>query len=328
MKKGENAMHHVYIAACAPNGGIYHYTIEENGRLTEKEYTPCPSPMYLVKEGKRLFVPLRGGTSENNESYLVTFAINEDGSLCPEDGMLSTKGCCACHLTVENGTAWAVNYASGSVVRLPEGTLVTHTGKGPHPTRQKGPHTHYVCLSPDGGHLLVTDLGIDAILLYTKELCELGRLTLPAGAGPRHLAFSPDGKLLYCANELGCSVSIFAYDGASSKLLETIPTLPADFTGQNTTAAIRVVGDELFVSDRGFDTITVFKREGSTLTPSYRIPCGGSSPRDFDITPDGRFLICTNEFSDLVTVFEKKNGKFERLPQTLTLPRPLCVIYD
>lgn len=320
-------MQHVYIAACAPNGGIYHYTIEENGRLTEKDDTPCPSPMYLAQEGKRLFVPLRGGVSEKNESYLVTFAINKDGSLQPEEGMLSTKGCCACHLTVDNGTVYAVNYVSGSAVRLPQGDLVTHTGKGPHPTRQKEPHTHFVGLSPDGSHLLVTDLGIDAILLYTKGLQEIGRLSLPAGAGPRHLAFSPDGKLLYCANELGCSVSVFAYDGVNSRLLETVPTLPADFTGQNTTAAIRVMGDELFVSDRGLDAITVFKRVGNTLSLSYRIPCGGSSPRDFNITPDGRFLICTNEFSDLVTVFERKNGRFAQLPQTISLPRPLCVIF-
>jgi 6-phosphogluconolactonase len=320
-------MQHVYIAACAQNGGIYHYTMDENGVLTEKDVTPCPSPMYLVKEGNRLYAPLRGGESEKNESFLVTFAVNGDGSLCQEDGSLSTKGSCACHLTVKDGVTWAVNYLSGSVVRLPEGTLATHTGSGPHPTRQESPHTHYVCLSPDGSHLLVTDLGIDAILLYTKELCEIGRLTLPAGSGPRHLAFSPDGKLLYCANELGCSVSIFAYDGVNSKLLETVPTLPADFKGQNTTAAIRVVGDELFVSDRGLDAITVFRRVGNTLSLSYRIPCGGSSPRDFNITPDGRFLICTNEFSDLVTVFARKDGKFERLPQALTLPRPLCVIF-
>lgn len=321
-------MQHVYLAACAENGGIYHYVMEEGGHMTERSFTPLPSPMYLAREGQRLYALLRAPFADCDDSGLTTFTLDEAGEPTATGDLLSTKGRCACHLTVKDGEAWAVNYLSGSAIHLPKGDTVTHTGRGPHPTRQEGPHTHYVGLAPDGSHLLVTDLGIDAILLYTKDMQELGRLALPAGAGPRHLAFSPDGKLLYCANELGCSVSVFAYDGIRSRLLETVPTLPADFTEKNTTAAIRVVGDELFVSDRGLDAISVFAREGAHLRLSYRIPAGGHSPRDFHITPDGKYLLCTNEFSDNVTLFARGNdGRFAPQPQVLNMPHPLCVIF-
>lgn len=320
-------MQHVYIAACHEAGGIYHYTINESGLLTEQSVTKLPAPMYLAREGDRMYALLKQPFSATKHSGLLTMYIDPSGNPVPGDGLYATRGLCACHLVVRNGITHVVNYLSGNVTRLPGGQLATHEGRGPHPTRQECAHTHYVGYSPDGKYLLVTDLSIDAIVLYTPDLRECGRLSLPAGAGPRHLAFSPDGKLLYCANELSCSVSIFAYDGLASRLLETVPTLPPDFEGKNTTAAIRVVGDELFVSDRGLDAITVFRREGSTLTLSYRIPSGGASPRDFNVTPDGKLLICTNEFSDLVTVFARENGKFERLVQTISLPGPLCVIF-
>ena len=88
-----------------------------------------------------------------------------------------------------------------------------------------------------------------------------------------------------------------------------------------------MVDDELFVSDRGLDAITVFQREGNTLRFSYRFSSGGASPRDFHITPDGNFLICTNEASDLVTIFARREGRFEPLPQTITLPHPLSVMF-
>jgi 6-phosphogluconolactonase len=249
-------------------------------------------------------------------SFITDQAVlGANGSLINPTAPVSTEGLCACHISLLDGVPYAANYLSGNVVRFggenfAVDAIARHEGTGPHPTRQEAAHTHFVRPTPDGKHLFAVDLGIDTIFTYDKDLKRVSHAHVPAGEGCRHLDYSADGRYVYCANELGCSVSVFAYDGVHSKLLETVPTLPADFKKQNTTAAIRVVGDELFVSDRGLDAITVFKRVGSTLVFSYRIPCGGSSPRDFDITPDGRFLICTNEFSDLVTVFEKKNGKY------------------
>ena len=77
----------------------------------------------------------------------------------------STKGIVACHLAESDGSIYCVNYLSGSVIKMPD-TVDTHSGHGINPKRQDAPHTHYVCESPDGKYIFVTDLGIDKIFVY------------------------------------------------------------------------------------------------------------------------------------------------------------------
>ncbi len=313
-------MKNIYIASCDEQGGIYRYILEENGTLTFKEKTSADRPMYLALANNKIYALLREPFNNSNESGLISYPVNSDGSLGNASDIIPTKGIVACHLVVENEDIYCVNYLSGNAVRLPD-TVVTHSGKGPHPTRQTEPHTHFVCVTHDG-YVLVTDLGIDKIYTYTKDMKYVCEASVPSGHGARHLVFSDDKKYLYCANELKSTVSVFEYNNGHLTLIDTVNALPDDFTGESTAAAIRIIEDKLYVSNRGHNSIAVFDIDGASLKLNRFIPCNGKEPRDFNIFGD--ILIITNQFSDNVSVIDLKTDK---VIQTIdNIKAPLCVV--
>ncbi len=321
----------LYLAACAKpevGGGIYHYSLE-GGRLEKRGYTPVDRPMYLAVEEGKLHVLLRELTEGKLDSGYMTYDLAADGSLENPSAALHTEGRCACHLWLKDGKVYIVNYLSGNVVRISDGAvdkIDTHEGSGVHPTRQEAPHTHFVRETPDGKYLLAVDLGIDTIFTYDSELNVVSTATVPAGEGCRHLDYSPDGRYVYCANELGSSVTVFAYDDGKLTRLETYPALPADFDGQSTAAAIRVSedGKYLYVSHRGHDSVCAFDLCGDKLANPVWTKICGISPRDFLIVGD--ILVATNEKTDNATLFRVEGKQLTKLDYELPLPGGLCVV--
>ncbi len=322
---------HYYISACAPTeegGGVYVYALSEAGKLIPVSSLPCRMPMYTACEGDVLYTILKGDAGE--ESTLITSHVT-DGAPQNPSPPVSTKGLVACHLTVKDGDVYTVNYVSGSLTKM-GGPTLTFDREGPHPTRQTASHTHQVILSPDGKYVLVTDLGGDIITVLDRDLtlppvCEA---SVPSGNGCRHMAFSPDGKTLYCVNELSATVSVFSWaDGVLTYLCEASSEVPTDILPATTAAAIRISADgkRLYISNRGEDTLIVFDIDGGTrLTLAQKVSCGGAGPRDFILTADEKHLICTNERSNSVCVFALQDGRIGPLTDTVSLPGPLCVM--
>ncbi len=295
----------IYVSACAENGGIYRY-VSDGEHIEFAEKYPLDRPMYLTVKNKRLHCLLRAPFKDSAESGLVSFDINRDGSLSNMTEPKSTRGIVACHLTEADGNIYCANYLSGNVVRMPD-TVSTHSGKGTDPKRQDAPHTHFVCASADGKYIFATDLGIDKIFVYNKDLSIYSVTDMPCGHGPRHLACSADGKTVYCVNELKSTLSRLEYSEGTLTLTDTVPTLPSDFRGANTAAAIRLDGDKAYISHRGFDAISVMNISGKKTCLEKTIPVFGKGPRDFWLTD--RFFISTNENSDNVTVIDRESGK-------------------
>ena len=300
---------------------MYHYILE-NEKLSFCEKIDLDKPMYIAIEGKKAYVILKETDEKTKFGLLVTFDIDDKGRLVNPTAPVSSMGIVPCHLSVIDGDVYTVNYLSGNVVKIPD-TVSTHSGKGPHPTRQTEAHTHFVSPTPDGKYVLCTDLGIDSIFTYTRNLEKISVAKVPDGYGARHLAFSEDGKLVYCVNELISSVSVFEYDDGRLTYLDTYDCIP-DFKDKNTAAAIRVNGKYLYISNRGADTITRLEINGKTLRFLENTPCGGKNPRDFLVVDD--LVFCTNEFTNDVTVLKLKDGKPALTDVKLDMPNPLCVI--
>lgn len=305
-------MKNVYICCCDKMGGIEHYSFED-GKLSLLGFYPVEYPMYAVVNKDTLHVILRGGFGKNGSA--CTYKIASDGSLYDKSEPITTHGIVPCHNCVADENEYVVNYLSASVVRLPD-KVVTHTGRGVHPTRQEAAHTHFVTSAPDGS-ILCTDLGLDKIFVYDKELCCKGFTKLHAGAGPRHLAFSEDKKTLFCANELEPSVSVLDYNHGNMQVKNTY-RLP-----QGTAAAIRVYDNSVYTSVRDSDCIVRFEITQYGLVERERTDVRGQSPRDFDIV-DGH-IICTNEKSNNISVFELKDKTPYYKYSLLTKNCPLCV---
>ncbi len=308
----------LYICSCSSDGGIVRATLDaESGKIKEEGKLSLDRPMYAIEHADKLLVITREGSDEGFGSF-ITYERDDEGNLRQIGEKLNTGGVVPCHIDASDKGAYVVNYLSGNVRRL-GGKTVAHEGCGVHPTRQSSPHTHCVKIAPDG-NVLVTDLGIDTVFVYTKDLDLISSAKVPDGFGARHIVFSENGKTVFCVNELVSSVSVFDYSDGVLTPKQTYPAAPK--VEGNTAAAIRLVGDKLYVSNRGHDSVAVFTVVGDKLEFEKYISSYGSEPRDFDVF--GKFIVCTNQRSNNVTVIDKETGE---LVSELCVTEPLCVTF-
>jgi 6-phosphogluconolactonase len=245
-------------------------------------------------------------------------------SIAPETGRLtflnrqSSGGVGPCYVTLDHTGRFLLvsNYVSGSAAILPiqrDGHLaeptgvVQHHGSSINPKRQSEPHAHSINPSPDNRFALVADLGIDRIMVYRLDLAA-GRLlpndspyaALKPGSGPRHLAFHPSRSIVYVINELGSTMTVFAWDAARGALreMDTLSTLPTDFRAESWCADVHAAlsGKFLYGSNRGHDSIAIFRIEEPTgaLTPIGHQSALGIWPRNFTIDPTGTWMVAAN----------------------------------
>ncbi|GAB4431831.1 MAG: lactonase family protein [Chloroflexi bacterium OHK40] len=303
------------------------------------------SPSFLVAgPAGELYV-----ASETGDGVVVALRLGPAPGQATELGRQPGGGDWPCHLALNPAaTLIAVaNYGSGSarlIPRMPDGGLgapgpvVRHQGSGPHPERQEAPHAHATIFSPDGRFAIVADLGIDRLMVYQVDaagaaLLPHGEAAVHSGAGPRHMAWHPSGRLLYVANELDSTVSSFTFDPATGRLTEFgyLSTLPPG-APHNQVADLHLdaAGSRLYVSNRGHNSIAVFAvGPGGALSPLAIRPCGGDWPRNFALSPDGRFLVVANQHSGQLAVLPVLGGA-TALGEPVAhaaLPGAACVIF-
>ncbi len=153
------------------------------------------------------------------------------------------------------------------------------------------------------------------------------------GAGPRHLAFSPDGQFVYVIHELAASITAFRYQNGALDQVQTISTLPAGFAGVKSGAEIAVHpnGKFLYASNRGHDSIAVFHIDSSkgTLTAAGHTSTQGRTPRNFVIDPAGKFLLAANQDSGTVVVFriDPSTGGLTPSRDIVQVPAPVSLVF-
>jgi 6-phosphogluconolactonase len=285
------------------------------------------------------------------EGAVGAFAIDAATGKLTLLNQVSSRGAGPCFVAVDQSgrNLLVANYTGGSVAVCPirsDGRLgevsafVQHTGSSVNPSRQREPHAHSINVSPDNRFAIVADLGLDKLLVYRFDAAK-GALApndppfaaVKPGSGPRHFSFHPGGKFAYAINELASTVTAFSYDAARGALseLQTVSTLPKDFTGNSTTAEVQVdaAGKFLYGSNRGHDSIAVFTIDPSkgTLTPVEYVPTQGKTPRNFRIDPTGSYLFAANQDSGRVAIFriDAKTGRLTPTGQVLAVASPVCV---
>lgn len=210
------------------------------------------------------------------------------------------------------------------------------SGKGPKP-EQDSSHPHYSGLTPDN-KLIVCDYGTDKISIFDlsddMEPKLLSEFKAPSGYAPRHLVFHPKHNIAYVICELSSKVLLMDYnpDTHQLKLESEISTIPTDFDSRkNTAAAIRISNDGkyLYASNRGHDSIAIYKlsKYGDTLSCIDNVPVEGNGPRDFNLDPTEKFVVCANEKSDNITLFERNThtGLLTTIKKDIEIPECTCV---
>ena len=321
------------------------------GPVTSLAAARNPSYLAAAASGENIYAVSETLTFEDQPGGGITaYARDRRTGHLTRLNARATLGESPCHVALDRTgrfvlTAnYGVDAGSVSVFRIePDGRLgdmtdhVEHTGSGPNPARQATSHAHMIASDPVTGDILVADLGSDTVLVYALD--RDGRLSPKAaanlaaapGAGPRHLAFHPDGLHLFVVNELDSTVCTLRREDDHFVVTDRVPTWPAGAGGLNLACALRVTpsGRHVLVSNRGHDSLAVLRFDpgASALSLVGITPNAGECPRDFTLDPDGRYVIVAGQDNDHLACygFDDESGAL-RLLHSVVAPTPVCLL--
>lgn len=274
---------------------------------------------------------------------------------------VSSHGDGPCFVSVEatGQSAFVANYTGGTVAAFgltPAGALVDNTDAfdcrnntacgvlGPVKSRQEAAHMHCVTISPGNDFVLTCNLGEDAIEIFpltpsrtsSEVLGVPKRIPARPGSGPRHVAFHPNGKWLYCIHEIDCSIDLYDWNNGEMTLREgsVVSTLSPGVGLAGNTACEIVVSDDgryLYSCTRGADEIVVYRiGAAGLLTEQQRLSCGGKVPRYIALDPSRKWLISCNQGAPgSVTVFanDVATGRLSATPKTFAADTAMFVLW-
>lgn len=339
--------------------GLYAYSYDaESGKIAPlglAAETTNPSFVALHPNGRFLYAVNEVGDYKGpNSGGVSAFSIDRD-----KDGRatgkltflneVASRGADPCYIIVDKTGKWVLvaNYTGGSVAVFPvhkdgslgeSSDLVQHQGHGTDPKRQEGPHAHSIDLSPDNRLAFADDLGLDELKVYRFDATK-GTLTtndppfdFDPATGPRHFALN--GEFAYVIGEMRGTVTVLHRTRKTQFFdkVQTISTLPADYSGEKEDAEIAVhsSGKFLYASNRGDgNSIAVYSIDPGkgTLTLVEYASTQGKTPRSFEIDPTGKLLFAANEKSNDIVVFriDATTGRLTPTGQVLEVSEPVCV---
>jgi 6-phosphogluconolactonase len=310
--------------------------------------------LYAVSED-----PLSLGPPLDHSSYVSAFAIDAATGKLHWLNTVPASGTSTCFISMDKTGRYVLmaNFGSGSisVVRVKQdGSLgeltafIQDVGESVDPSIQLEPHPHSIVVSPDNRYAIVSDLGLDKILIFHFD-ADTGTLTPPdppfatvyPGGGPRHFVFDAAGKFGYQLSEMSGMVDVFAWDHSLGRLaaVERVHTVPHDFFGGNHSGEIEIHpgGRFLYESNRrtqsetirGPETIGVYAIDPSqgTLTLVEHTDSGGLVPRNFKIDPTGGYLLAANQLSNNIVLFkiDSVTGRLSRTGREIKVDTPVCL---
>jgi 6-phosphogluconolactonase len=322
--------------------GIYQCELDlEDGSLTAATLAvETDSPSFVA------FHPNKKFLYAVNERQATISAFSID----PATGKLAflnsqpSQGDAPCHLVVDptGKNVLAANYSGGSCICIPidpeSGKLSDRSSFQQHVGERK--HGHSINIDQANKFALCCDLGLDKVIVYAFDaekgtLAPHGAFDTPKGAGPRHFAWSPDGKNAYINGESDLTIIACDYDAGKGTLTRkrVLSTLPGDVERKGGSTAETVVhpsGKFVYVSNRDpYNSIAIFSIDAETrkLTAVGHQVTGIKTPRNFAIEPMGRYMLVANQSGGNVIVFriDQKTGLLTPTKGSVKVPSPVCV---
>lgn len=328
--------------------GIYVYRFDTISGYSEYvSMIEVANPSYLAVSKDEKFVY---AVSENGKDTDAAnaFSFNKESGKLTFINSQPTGGEAPCYITIDSEGEHIItaNYSGGSIsvfATKEDGSLTPASmvhefqGKGVDRERQEQPHLHCVQFSPDEEFLFADDLGTDRIHRFEVnktgegDYLKVGKpesFKVADGSGPRHLEFHPNGKYAYLITEMGGTVIAFNYkDG----ILSEFQTVLADTLKAKGSGDIHVSpgGRYLYASNRlkgdGIAIFSIDHENGSLTKVGYQETA--IHPRNFVITPNGKFLLVAGRDSDVIQIFEinKETGLLTNTYKDIELSMPVCL---
>ena len=255
--------------------GIYVYKFNsENGDSKFISTTKTSNPSFLTVSANQKFVY---AVNENADStrftvtgYVSAYSFNKTTGQLSFINKQESGGKHPCYVSIDKTGKWvfAGNYSSGSLAVLPvrsnggldsTSQVIQHEGSSVVEGRQDEAHVHATFLSPDNKTLYVPDLGMDKLMLY-KFNNKTGQLT---EAGMPYIITEP---------------------GSGPRHFDIHPNGKYAYLIQELTGIITVFE---IAKDGSLESI----QDISGLPREYDGPVGSA---DIHVSPDGKFLYCSN----------------------------------
>lgn len=300
-------------------------------------------PTYFQKDGDLFFTI----NNANNKGGISIF--KKTGTSYQESDSYLTPGASPAYLGIDRrqhllysanyhtASLMAFSYDSRGKLTLLDQVKHTATTLGPRSEQIDGPHPHFFDKTPQG-NLVSCDLGNDCVDFYClnkqNKLDHLATYQNEPGFGDRHLVFSKEGNYFYVVGELSSKINVVKFDENTwtFKNIATYLTIPADWTKHNGTAAIKISNDGkfIYVSNRGYDSITVFAvNPDHSLKLIQRISVFGEFPRDFNWDKSEKYVIAVNQNTNNATLYlrNKENGCLTPIQKKISVPEGTRVIF-
>lgn len=330
------------------SGGIHIFDFDENTYESKLKFQTeniiNPSFISLSPDKKFLF-----SVNENGKNSTITsFLLDEPMGILKKLDERKTEGEDPCFLISDDDNVIVATYSGGSInvfKRLGDGKLsevfqnVKFEGIGINPKRQEKSHIHQVQFSPDHQFLLATDLGLDKIYIFKyykngeQVLEKVGEYEAKKGSGPRHLAFSKNGKFIYLVHELSSDLSVLSFNDGKINMLQEETLLSRKVKFNFRAADIHISDNERFVyvtNRDDADDITVFERKkDGTIKKIQQIKTTGRNPRNFAISPNNKLVLIANQDTNRINIFARdlKTGFLTSTKKSIPVCSPVNVIF-
>ena len=337
------------------SNGIYTYHFnQENGtfELLSSATAANPSFVTLSPDRKRLYA-----VSEYNDGRqgAYSFDVSEDKVQLSNPIFLPTApkeslpraGADPCHIVTDGKYVITANYTGGdiSVFSLDAaGRLQTEVQHISFVEALHGSASHIHCIipTPEKRYVLVTNLGKNCVYRFRYKARKASKSVkvlkdmkvayriIDTIQGPRHLTFSKDGRFAYLINELGGECVVLSY--RKGKLKE-VQRLIADEGGGRGSADIHISPDGrfLYTSHRlkkdGIAIFAIDPEKGTLTKIGYQLT--GIHPRNFAITPNGKFLLVACRDDNKIQMFRRNEvtGELTDTSLNISVDKPTCVAF-
>lgn len=323
--------------------GIYTYNFNENtGELSNKILVAkAVNPSFITFSSDKKYLYAVGEVAHYNNTssgFVSAYKVLNNGSL-EFLNMVSSEGADPCHIALNSKNTKVVvsNYTGGNFALfdiLKDGSISKAFQIVSHTTKTAQAHVHFGEFL--NNHLYISDLGLNTVYDYmlTDKNYELNRTYfIEKYAGPRHFVFTENAGFMYVINELNSTITVLKKEANFYKIIQHITTLESDYKGKNACAEIAISENQqfLYASNRGENTIAVFKRnlKNGTVEKIQTISTFGNWPRNFVVSPNGKFLLVANKISSNISVFtiDETSGKLTFLKST-SMSAPVCLVFN
>ncbi|MCI9267316.1 MAG: lactonase family protein [Lawsonibacter sp.] len=335
----------------AQGEGLHVYCISDDGaQWTEVQAVPENNPAFITFGKNKQVLYAAQSASPVPLTGIVAYAVDrKTGRLTKLPRQLDLQRAICCfsvhpagrYLVAADfkGNIFSISLRDdGSLERVVDSTSLEGP-LGPLTKVQACSRPHHIPFDMDGNYLVIPDKGYDLVHVYHLDpssgaLKRISQTPVRPASCPRHAAFHPNRKMVYMLAEYTSKIYVFRYENGHLTTCQVLSAEQSTYCGlycKSSEIAVHPNGKFLYVSNRGDDTIGIFRIDSAgLLTPVAWQKTHGEIPRFFTLDEAGRKMYVGNQKTGTVTVFtaDSDTGLLTWDQRPIPVPCPTWILFS